>query len=224
MGRARRAFDLSLSYAATRKQFGQPIGRFQGVSFKLADMVTEIDAADWLTPSMSKNGRLSAAALSLGRSTRWLLMHHVGHRGYDRVPGMSSDRTSKGFARGRRRFAQRRHDVVEAHHLRRREQRPERTATREYFEASAQWHVVDVAAHPGVPVAWPLADIGRRAVRPPLGGVMGLVHVAARMRTRAGRLRHVSRVTLGDRLEQTEHEARDDQASKLDPIYAMRQE
>jgi acyl-CoA dehydrogenase len=49
VGRARRAFDLSLEYAATRKQFGQPIGKFQGVSFKLADMVTEIDAADWLT-------------------------------------------------------------------------------------------------------------------------------------------------------------------------------
>ncbi len=49
VGRARRAFDLSLNHAATRKQFGQPIGRFQGVSFKLADMVTEIDAADWLT-------------------------------------------------------------------------------------------------------------------------------------------------------------------------------
>jgi acyl-CoA dehydrogenase len=51
VGRARRAFDLALNYAATRKQFGQPIGRFQGVSFKLADMVTEIDAADWLTLS-----------------------------------------------------------------------------------------------------------------------------------------------------------------------------
>ena len=49
VGRARRAFDLALGYAATRKQFGQPIGKFQGVSFKLADMVTEIDAADWLT-------------------------------------------------------------------------------------------------------------------------------------------------------------------------------
>jgi acyl-CoA dehydrogenase len=51
VGRARRALDLSLQYAATRKQFGQTIGRFQGVSFKLADMVTEIDAADWLTLS-----------------------------------------------------------------------------------------------------------------------------------------------------------------------------
>lgn len=49
VGRARRAFDLALAWAAERKQFGQTIGRFQGVSFKLADMITEIDAADWLT-------------------------------------------------------------------------------------------------------------------------------------------------------------------------------
>lgn len=49
VGRARRAFDLALHWAAERKQFGQAIGRFQGVSFKLADMITEIDAADWLT-------------------------------------------------------------------------------------------------------------------------------------------------------------------------------
>jgi acyl-CoA dehydrogenase len=49
VGRARRAFDLALSYAAQRKQFGQPIGKFQGVSFQLADMITEIDAADYLT-------------------------------------------------------------------------------------------------------------------------------------------------------------------------------
>ncbi len=49
VGRARRAFDLALGYAAQRKQFGQLIGKFQGVSFKLADMITEIDAADYLT-------------------------------------------------------------------------------------------------------------------------------------------------------------------------------
>lgn len=51
VGRARRAFDLALAYAAEREQFGQPIGKFQGVSFQLADMVTEIDAADLLTLS-----------------------------------------------------------------------------------------------------------------------------------------------------------------------------
>ncbi|MGO4439013.1 acyl-CoA dehydrogenase family protein [Rhizobium sp. RAF56] len=51
VGRARRAFDLALEYAAQRKQFGKAIGSNQGVSFKLADMVTEIDAAELLTLS-----------------------------------------------------------------------------------------------------------------------------------------------------------------------------
>ena len=49
VGRARRCFDLALAHAAERRQFGQPIGRFQGVGFQIADMITEIDAADWLT-------------------------------------------------------------------------------------------------------------------------------------------------------------------------------
>ena len=49
VGRARRCFDLCVDWAANRRQFGQPIGKFQGVSFKLADMATWIDAADWLT-------------------------------------------------------------------------------------------------------------------------------------------------------------------------------
>ncbi len=49
VGRSRRAFNFALSYAAQRKQFGQVIGKFQGVSFKLADMITSIDAADYLT-------------------------------------------------------------------------------------------------------------------------------------------------------------------------------
>ncbi len=51
VGRARRAFEMALPYAAERQQFGRPIGANQGVSFKLADMITEIDAADLLTMS-----------------------------------------------------------------------------------------------------------------------------------------------------------------------------
>ena len=49
VGRARRAFDLALAHAAQREQFGEKIGRFQGVGFQLADSITEIDAADLLT-------------------------------------------------------------------------------------------------------------------------------------------------------------------------------
>ncbi|WP_373356440.1 acyl-CoA dehydrogenase family protein [Pseudoroseicyclus sp. CXY001] len=49
VGRARRCFDYAVEYAAGRKQFGQAIAKFQGVSFQIADMITEIDAADLLT-------------------------------------------------------------------------------------------------------------------------------------------------------------------------------
>ena len=49
VGRARRVMDLAAEWCATRKQFGRTIGKFQGTSFKLADMATEIDAADYLT-------------------------------------------------------------------------------------------------------------------------------------------------------------------------------
>jgi acyl-CoA dehydrogenase len=49
LGRAERAMDLSVRQAAERVQFGQRIGRFQGVSFKLADMAMELRAAELLT-------------------------------------------------------------------------------------------------------------------------------------------------------------------------------
>jgi acyl-CoA dehydrogenase len=46
VGRAQRALEMATQWAATRKQFGQTIGKFQGVSFKLADMATEIECAN----------------------------------------------------------------------------------------------------------------------------------------------------------------------------------
>ncbi len=49
LGRADRALALAISYAAERKQFGQQIGKFQGISFKLADMAMELKAAELLT-------------------------------------------------------------------------------------------------------------------------------------------------------------------------------
>jgi acyl-CoA dehydrogenase len=48
LGRAERALDLATRWAAERHQFGQPIGKFQGVGFKLADMATELRAAELL--------------------------------------------------------------------------------------------------------------------------------------------------------------------------------
>ena len=49
VGRARRALGIATEWAATRVQFGQQIGKFQGVSFKLADMRTQLEAAELLT-------------------------------------------------------------------------------------------------------------------------------------------------------------------------------
>jgi alkylation response protein AidB-like acyl-CoA dehydrogenase len=43
LGGAQGAFDLALKYAREREQFGQPIGKFQAVAFKLADCATEIE-------------------------------------------------------------------------------------------------------------------------------------------------------------------------------------
>ena len=49
VGIAQGAFEASLGYARERKQFGKPIGTFQAIGWKLADMATEINAARLLT-------------------------------------------------------------------------------------------------------------------------------------------------------------------------------
>jgi alkylation response protein AidB-like acyl-CoA dehydrogenase len=48
-GIARGAYEASLKYSKEREQFGQPISQFQAIGFKLADMATEIEAAELLT-------------------------------------------------------------------------------------------------------------------------------------------------------------------------------
>ncbi len=48
-GVARGAYEASLQYAKEREQFGKPIANFQAIAFKLADMATEVDAAELLT-------------------------------------------------------------------------------------------------------------------------------------------------------------------------------
>ncbi len=48
-GIARGAYECALKYAKEREQFGKPIAAFQAISFKLADMATECEAAELLT-------------------------------------------------------------------------------------------------------------------------------------------------------------------------------
>ena len=49
LGRVERALELAKQWAVDRTQFGQQIGKFQGVAFKLADMAVELRAAELLT-------------------------------------------------------------------------------------------------------------------------------------------------------------------------------
>jgi len=49
LGVATGALDAALKYSEERRQFGRPIGDFQAIGFKLADMATELDAAELLT-------------------------------------------------------------------------------------------------------------------------------------------------------------------------------
>jgi acyl-CoA dehydrogenase len=54
--------DAAAGWAAQRQQFGQPIGRFQGIGFQLADMATELEAAELLT--LRAAARLDAGTMT----------------------------------------------------------------------------------------------------------------------------------------------------------------
>lgn len=49
LGIAKGALNAAIKYSKEREQFGQPISKFQAIAFKLADMATEIEAAELLT-------------------------------------------------------------------------------------------------------------------------------------------------------------------------------
>ena len=67
-GKAERLLGLATEWAASRKQFGQAIGKFQGTGFKLADMATELRAADLLVEDAIRRaeaGTLTDADISM---------------------------------------------------------------------------------------------------------------------------------------------------------------
>ena len=91
VGLAQGAYDLAYAYAQERKQFGQPISRFQAVQFRLADMATEIEAgralvykAAWLK-DQGRDFALAAAQAKLytgelsNRAANWALQIHGGY-------------------------------------------------------------------------------------------------------------------------------------------------
>ena len=91
VGLAQGAYDLAAAYARERQQFGRPIGSFQAVQFRLADMAVEIEAgraltlkAAWLKDQDRPFAREAAMAkLYTGemsnRVVNWALMVHGGY-------------------------------------------------------------------------------------------------------------------------------------------------
>jgi alkylation response protein AidB-like acyl-CoA dehydrogenase len=98
VGLAQGAYDLAYAYAKERRQFGQPIARFQAVQFRLADMATEIEAgralvykAAWLKDQGRPFAREAAMAkLYTGelsnRAVDWALQIHGGYGFMDEYP------------------------------------------------------------------------------------------------------------------------------------------
>lgn len=93
LGIAKGALEASIKYAKEREQFGQPIANFQGISFKLADMATEYEAAELLTLQaadlkmrgmiMTKEGAMAkyfASEVAVRNSTEAVQIH--GGYGY----------------------------------------------------------------------------------------------------------------------------------------------
>jgi short-chain 2-methylacyl-CoA dehydrogenase len=98
VGLAQGAYDLAFTYANERKQFGQPIAKFQAVQFKLADMATEIEAgrtlvykAAWLK-DQNRDFALAAAQAKLytgelsNRVVNAALQIHGGYGYMDEFP------------------------------------------------------------------------------------------------------------------------------------------
>jgi short/branched chain acyl-CoA dehydrogenase len=98
VGLAQGAYDLAYAYAQERRQFGQPIAKFQAVQFRLADMATEIEAgrtmvykAAWLK-DQGRDFGLAAAQAKLytgelsNRAVNWGLQIHGGYGYMDEYP------------------------------------------------------------------------------------------------------------------------------------------
>ncbi len=91
LGRADRAVGVALDWAATREQFGQRIGRFQGVSFKLADMRTRVLQAELMTYRaawLSDRGEMSDADAAMAKLSATEMLQFVSDEAIQILGGM----------------------------------------------------------------------------------------------------------------------------------------
>ena len=101
LGIARAALDESVQYAKDRAQFDQPIASFQGIQWKLADMKTQLDAANWLAlraASQKARGRSFSREASMAKlyatETAWRIAQSAVqiHGGYGYTREFAAER------------------------------------------------------------------------------------------------------------------------------------
>jgi acyl-CoA dehydrogenase len=91
VGRARRVMDATLEWAGQRKQFGQPISQFQGVSFPLADLMVELEAAELLTLKAAwllDQGRATDADFAMAKLAASEMLGRLADRAVQTFGGM----------------------------------------------------------------------------------------------------------------------------------------
>ena len=91
LGRADRALSVALDWAANREQFGQKIGRFQGVSFKLADMRTRLLQAELTTYRaawLSARGEMTDADAAMAKLSATEMLQFVSDEAIQILGGM----------------------------------------------------------------------------------------------------------------------------------------
>jgi len=92
VGGARRALDLAVDYSRQRMQFGVPVGSFQAIQHKCADIFTEIDGAAFITyaAAWEINHRTPDASIAASKAKAWCsdMYTHVTSEGIQILGGI----------------------------------------------------------------------------------------------------------------------------------------
>ncbi len=93
LGQARRAFEDTLSYVKTREQFGRPVGTFQALSHRLAELATELECTRLLVHDVAQRvdenpGKLMPQEASMVKLKSTELAKHAALEGIQMMGGM----------------------------------------------------------------------------------------------------------------------------------------
>ena len=93
LGQARRAFEDTLNYVKTRQQFGRPVGTFQALSHRLADLATDIECTRLLVHDVAQRvdenpGTLMPQEASMVKLKATELAKHAALEGVQMMGGM----------------------------------------------------------------------------------------------------------------------------------------